>query len=298
MKRLKQRSGFSLVECVVAMAVLAIMSLLLTMILSAAINTKNKNAAIEKDIDSQVENIAKDNSTVREEHNSSIEFKQEGSVIDTIPKNSEHGIVANKLPFSGSEVSLGILDYDFSAYDNFKNGAETFHCSSCDKTFTEDELDEDGKCPLCHGEISGKAVDQKLYGAVDIRKNGAGKQPVTLTESVVSDAVAKTKTITLNVNFIVDSVYKSDGGESAGESALKIVLPAGLSALTTADITNSISVPIARNIVRIVPKTANVVEVNIKFTLTEKEYNDVYKNVSFYFTGAGEGSSVTAYMNG
>ncbi|MDE6579467.1 MAG: type II secretion system GspH family protein, partial [Ruminiclostridium sp.] len=47
MKKLRRKNGFTLVECVVAMAVLAIMSLLLTMILSVTLKTRNSNMQLE-----------------------------------------------------------------------------------------------------------------------------------------------------------------------------------------------------------------------------------------------------------
>lgn len=46
--KLKSKKGFTLVECVVAMAVLAIMSLLLMMILNVTVMTRNSNMKTER----------------------------------------------------------------------------------------------------------------------------------------------------------------------------------------------------------------------------------------------------------
>lgn len=59
MKKHRKNSGFTLVECVVAMAVLAVMALGLLMILSVTVRQRNANTQIERDVDSQVDKVVR-----------------------------------------------------------------------------------------------------------------------------------------------------------------------------------------------------------------------------------------------
>lgn len=61
-QRLKRQKGFTLVECIVAIFIFAIMAAIVSMILTLAIDAHGTNTAVEKDIDNQVENIVKDES--------------------------------------------------------------------------------------------------------------------------------------------------------------------------------------------------------------------------------------------
>lgn len=119
MKPLKSKKGFTLVECVVAMAVLAIMSLLLTMILSVTLAQRNSNIKSEKEIDKQVENIVGDKGTVEtKDISSDIKFFANGAELgDVIPGNTD-GAKAEKIEHQGDGVNFDSLDYDLTAIRN------------------------------------------------------------------------------------------------------------------------------------------------------------------------------------
>lgn len=268
MKVIKRKNGFTLVECVVAMALLAIMSLLLTMLLNVTLRQRNKNMEMERDLDKQVNDIVAD-SVTEQDMDQEIVFKQGAEEIEKIPGNGVDGIDANKIYNDGNDSELDALKYDFDGYTKFEDIAK-------------------GGVP---GGAPGdnEAKKYKLYGAACITKNADGKQPVTLYESVANNG-DETWTITLTASFEVDSV-------NFGEGALKIVLPSGLSNIGVSDVMNSKTLPISKNTVRIEPLSTGSVQANIKFTLTDKEYTETYKNCSYYFTGMGVSNSVIAYMN-
>lgn len=120
MKKIKRKKGFTLVECVVAMAVLAIMSLLLMMILTVTINSKNKSTAIEKDIDRQIDSIV-GGGAITTEYTSEIVFNCPDGFTELIPAaDNDNGIEANKRYDSTAEAALGAIQYDFSEYEKFK----------------------------------------------------------------------------------------------------------------------------------------------------------------------------------
>lgn len=112
MKRLKNKKGFTLVECVVAMAVLAIMSLLLMMILNLTIMTRNKNSELEKELDEAIGTLADPGAAVPEKEGIDKELNF-GEF--SIPGNGNPNVDANKESYGG-EAGLSKIDYDFGAY--------------------------------------------------------------------------------------------------------------------------------------------------------------------------------------
>lgn len=67
MKRFNKKSGFTLVECVVAMAILAVMTLFLAMMMQIIVNLRNYNTKMEKDIDEQANHIVNADGVVEQE---------------------------------------------------------------------------------------------------------------------------------------------------------------------------------------------------------------------------------------
>ena len=110
MKRLIHKKGFTLVECVVAMAVLAIMSIMLMTMLNIAVTARNKNTQYERDLDSAIENLADPDAAANKE--------PLGDKLDfgdfAVPGNNDAYVEANKNTYGDSD--LGKLDYDFSEY--------------------------------------------------------------------------------------------------------------------------------------------------------------------------------------
>lgn len=81
MKKLLKRKGFTLVECIVAIAIFALMSALVMQILALSIRQYRSNHHIEMDMDAQIQNIAMDNDLLeRETTDIAIEFIKDGGV--------------------------------------------------------------------------------------------------------------------------------------------------------------------------------------------------------------------------
>lgn len=102
MKKLRKNKGFTLVECVVAMAVLAIMTLGLLMILGVTVRQRNQNTQIERDVDRQVEQVIRQN---------------DGKYDDVDDIDLGGGITISgvqKIYFDedGSDLQIGALYYD------------------------------------------------------------------------------------------------------------------------------------------------------------------------------------------
>lgn len=168
MKKIKRKNGFTLVECVVAMAVLAIMSLLLMMILTVTINSKNKSTAIEKDIDRQIDSIV-GGGAITTEYTSEIVFNCPDGFTESIPAaDNDNGIEANKRYDSTAEAALGAIQYDFLEYKKFKE--------------IENGI---GSTPPVTGL-------EKIYGSE--------RNPVTITETVVDASGEKKVTWTVDYN--------------------------------------------------------------------------------------------------
>ncbi len=79
MKKLLKRKGFTLVECIVAIAIFALMSALVMQILALSIRQYRTNHHVEMDMDAQIQNIAMDNNLLeRETTDIAIEFIKDG----------------------------------------------------------------------------------------------------------------------------------------------------------------------------------------------------------------------------
>ena len=79
MKKLLKRKGFTLVECIVAIAIFALMSALVMQILALSIRQYRSNHHIEMDMDEQIKDIAEDNELIeRETTDIAIEFIKDG----------------------------------------------------------------------------------------------------------------------------------------------------------------------------------------------------------------------------
>lgn len=279
MKKLNRKKGFTLVECVVAMAVFAIMSLLLTMMLSISVQARNKNMSIEKDIDSQVKNIASDNKSSSDKYNSSIEFKQGGAVIDSIPKDGTGNLEAKKDTYKGEEVNLGTLEYNFNNYTGWGSGTtSTVFCSECKISYETSKLLENGKkCPLGHILVKEQNIEQeKVRGAVDTDK---------VHLNIVKEAP---ETYCMTVSFNAKSV--------GSEKALKITVPSSIERIIAPTVTGTIrAYVISKNSIRIEPKNAGDVLYKFSFTISDENYSKDFEYLSKFYTGVGQGNDIYLY---
>lgn len=257
MKKIKRKKGFTLVECVVAMAVLAIMSLLLMMILTVTINSKNKSTAIEKDIDRQIDSIV-GAGAVTTEYTSEIVFNcpdgAGGIYTESIPADNNDGIKAKKRYDSTAESALGAIQYDFSGYEKFqdiKNGI--------------------GSTPP----VTGLG---KIYGSEG--------NPVKITETVVDGSGEKKVTWTVDYNSA-----KPD----AKEISVKIILPTGWHDISFSGTSAGKMLMIDENTVRIESGDASV-NAAITFDISDDDYT-AYGSLDKYFNnGTGTGNTITVNL--
>lgn len=118
-KRKIRKKGFSLVECMVAMAIFAMMATIVMQILGIAITRNLRNHQTEKDIDAQIENVVDDNSlTDRETMTMAFKFMtQEGtektlSISDVQLKFSDTGFE------NGYQINTFNKDFGASGSDD------------------------------------------------------------------------------------------------------------------------------------------------------------------------------------
>ena len=99
MKKLFKRKGFTLVECIVAIAIFALMSALVMQILALSIRQYRRNHHVETDMDAQIHNIATDNGLLeRETTDIALEFIKDGGAGGTVGKIEVNDVTIMKNP--------------------------------------------------------------------------------------------------------------------------------------------------------------------------------------------------------
>lgn len=262
MYKIKSKKGFTLVECVVAMAVLAIMSLLLMMMLTVTINARNNNRNLENDIDRQVDLLAGVGADTAA-YTSQIAFEGPdgtGTFTEIIPAKGEidasdgqpYNIDAEKYYDSAADAALGVIKYDFSNYKKFveiKNGGGTTNPPP---------------------PVSGTG---KMYGSE--------KAQITISESVVDGSGEKT--VTWTVSYTPATIAK--------EMSVKVVLPAGWHDLSFSNTSASRMLLIEDNTVRIGSEDSSITA-SMTFTISDDSYT-AYGGLDKYFkNGTGTGNSI------
>ncbi|MBD5104555.1 MAG: prepilin-type N-terminal cleavage/methylation domain-containing protein [Ruminococcaceae bacterium] len=279
MKKFKSKKGFTLVECVVAMAVLAIMSLLLMMILNVTIKTRNNNMYMERELDQQVDQLVKAPATA-EAQTQKIEFVQDlggvTTVIDAIPGDGSDGMKAKKIYNDGYDAELDALDYDYDNYQKFKD--------------------------IAKGVVVGSpapAGSDLVYGAADVESGTSGY--ITITEiTPCADNGNGTKTVTMKVSTNVLSASKL--------LAIKVTLPSTASKITLVSETNAGNndsgiyspgtMAVSDNVVRIEPNGAGYVESTFTFVVESDDYDNNYVCAKNFYTGSGSGNSAQFQKDG
>lgn len=281
MRRFKSKKGFTLVECVVAMAVLAIMSLLLMMILNVTIKARNNNMTMEREIDQQIDQLVKATVTA-EAQTQQIEFVQDvgGGVtsgIEAIPGDGSQGMKAKKVYNEGYDAELDVLEYDYDNYQKFKD--------------------------IANGEVPGSpspAGSKMVYGSADVESGASGY--ITVSEiTPCTDNGNGTKTVTMKVSTSVSS--------ASNEASIKVTLPTSASKITLiSDINVGYyddgntykpgTMAVANNVVRIEPHTAGYVESTFSFIVESDDYDNNYVCAQNFFTGSGTGNSVQFKKDG
>ncbi len=290
MRSIKKKSGFTLVECIVAMAVLAIMSLLLTMILSITLKTRNSNITIEKKIDEQVDNLVAGTGASTEANDAAIEFfDKDGNSVGAIPANDSKGVSAKKKFYSDDDVEIGAFEYDFDKFEDF-------------------EKLESGEGGDSSKPVPGRG--SKVYGKADIDGN------VTITH------IGDYKNPTANADGTYHVEWKITFTTKSGEpqKAVKLVLPTGTMNLDyNRDFSKTHGARItvlADDLIRMQPAiqtevtdwsgthvnstetytVTNNTEVHLSFDMSKEDYEKYYKSPQFYYYG-GDGSSASVVLN-
>ena len=127
MKKLLKRKGFTLVECIVAIAIFALMSALVMQILALSIRQYRSNHHVETDMDAQIQNIATDNGLLeRETTDIAIEFVKDGGAGGTVGKIEVNDVAIMKNPdnATGSD-RLEINTFDAVIKPNTNNKDKT-----------------------------------------------------------------------------------------------------------------------------------------------------------------------------
>ena len=277
MKKLLNNKGFTLIECIVAMAVLAVMTLGLLMILNVTVRQRNANMKIENDVDSQVEKIVQeDGTTVDSLGGGDIDFG-DGVII-----NGGQMVYYDD---PNADVQIGALQYDVGSSPSTGNPSNPGNPGGPAK-------DPD--------ELLGQAYNYeyfKVYGAADV--NGQ----IHINES-------KTGTDTYAVTWAVN--FNTNSGSQ--ERSVKIVLPEGSYDIDCTNYTNCEIADMAYSTVRIQPgiltgnewsksftsKYENLASpltttVNITFKIDKDDY--YYDNLSNYITGSGNSNDVSVDIN-
>lgn len=268
MKKIKNKSGFTLVECIVAMAVLVIMSLLLMMILTASITARNNNRQLESDLDGQVNQLMADVGVTKEAFEQTIQFEVvipgEANYVETIPAAGtdavgvDHGIDADRIYALNNDAEVDILKYDFDDYKHFKDL-------------------ENGIIPGNPGNPSvGKAYGgAKINGNIEI--NQTAKTDIMEGSDVVGYSV------TLNISCNVTECSKTAG--------IKLVLPSGVYNVKKGSCTNVTTLAlVSSDTIRIQPalgtdenQAPGNISAEVKFDISKSDYENRFKSVGEFY---------------
>ncbi|MCM1299182.1 MAG: prepilin-type N-terminal cleavage/methylation domain-containing protein [[Eubacterium] siraeum] len=256
-KYLCGKQGFTLVECIVAMAVLVISSLLLAMIMSVTVMQRNKNMELEREMDQQVELLngggAGGETPVVNPVAGSITF-DDGSNGSVIPGNGSSGVVANQKYYDSENVRISNFNYNFTAYNTPKAGGST-------------------GTPGSSGDPSDATLE---YGSPMVSGGANIGTNITVTETALSGNKRR-----WTVSFKCNSELEED--------SFKIQLPAGAKIdLTSSSATGCFNEGridmLKDNVVRVCPGKGDIT-LNIVFE------QDSATNLSEHFGCGGEGSN-------
>lgn len=277
MKRLKGKKGFTLVECVVAMALLAIMSLLLTMLLNVAVRQKNSNVALDKEIDEQIGNIAADGGdTEIKTINKDIKlYANNAEIEDKIPGNNNDA-EAELIKHKGENVNLNTYKYDFDNYSKFKDIA--------DGKYAEDDSPSEGY------------EKSNCFGALDIKDGN-----VTITQISVGYKRKGESTIDASVQDGVEYEYcvlKWRMGfvpnEFSTEKSVKVRIPKigkiNSCSIVAGSVGDANAVALSDSLVRMEPGAKEKMETDVEFKVMPEDFDKI-ESVEKFYKGVGSGSS-------
>ncbi len=287
MKTIKGKKGFTLVECVVAMAVLAIMSLLLTMILSITLKTRNRSMELERDLDKQVEDLVEADGAKKDDYDDSIKFENGKGESFDIPGNSVDGVDAGKKYNDDSSNIIGKMEYDFEHY---------FEKMPKPAPIADDEDDKKNpEAPEYVGGFpgSGNLIRSTVNLNSDVTITEQSKTPIKINSGGEEKDGYE---ITWRIEFTTKGYTP--------EKAMRVILPIGAQSASVKADTSSYSYMTAKYMIRIQPKgwsasgmdETSLVSVypGVTFKITKEDFDTNYISLSRYFKNIdGTGNSCT-----
>lgn len=262
MRKLRKNSGFTLVECVVAMAVLAVMTLGLMMILSVTVKQRNLNTQKERDIDKQVEQVNVDDKDVKY------------TDIDDILISDDLKITGvQKAYVEGADSNLQIGKVSIPLTGKASKGGATGNTS-----YKELEGDD--------------PAEYKVYGALAVKNDtisiqyGATEDGNLATKGPFPDDDGEYYTVTWVIKFNSDPDKNPKNSEwdysVLPELAVKIVLPPEVKIMSLVKKSNCLyAQELSNNTIRIQPEKMGNEEwektvVYAKLRIPASKYQDYY----------------------
>lgn len=248
----KKNKGFTLVECVIAIAIFAIMMAIVSGILSISIRQYGHNDKLEKDVDGQIQNLA-DNSNVavNSAPDISMEFEKGDGLnagVSAPTINIDNVKIKNE---SGSESNFDRLEID-QIFANIK---------------PEPPADDEGKSPSM-------ADGQHVYGVKGLKSVEVSETLATSGDNTI---------VTLGVKIVDEDLVLNKTG-----TALKVVLPKETLAIKISNLHTNIKYVILTNgTIRFDKIDKSFTEkdfgVTIEFTIPTKDFETEYVNFGAYF---------------
>lgn len=269
MKKLYKK-GFTLVECVVAMALLAVMALMLSMLLTATVNLRNNNVKVEKAIDAQVDKIALDNES------------DPNRVSEALASNG----ATDSVDFGGGIKITGGQKVYFSDSPDVQVGKLVFDSVGGGSSLPGEEGDPGGD-----GEDDDPA-NKKVYGALPISGN------VSISQQSCNEN-GENYVMVWRVSF-TPSTFQDD-------FSVKVKFPDGSRLISAQNNGGSYKVHnLGRDTIRIEPTSDASVTVDVEFSIPKSKYRYIKnqetgeteeETVEHYFKGSGVGSSAQVSIN-
>ena len=264
MKKLRKNSGFTIVECVVAMAVLAVMALGLMMILNATVRQRNLNTQLERDVDSQVDKV------IRNTAGGTLVDVDDIKLSDSI---SITGVKKIYFDDAGSNLQIGALQIDGDAplppvanpKPGGNNGGSPLTAGNRYRVYGTARLKND-----CITLISQQGSTSVYEHVVETKKNEDGTE-------------VKEEYDIYAVTWRIDFTSYGDGTDTrltevVNMGAVKVVFPGKPIAYTPNSGNIAHVYYLGENTVRIEPSVLakdaeNHIQVDIEFLISEKDYS-------------------------
>lgn len=208
LRRLKNKNGFSLVECIIAMMLMVIMAAMVSMIIMNTVTLQKDNAETREDIDGQVNKLAggAEADAETKELSGGITFEKPDGTTFTVPfgddTNSSEALILNRKNIKDSELELGVLEADYTILDESIRNPSLIYGTAV-KNITITEAADTG---LITWTVSFTAEDEyeltiKLPIGSEAAQAGEGTVTGRTFEISGTDSTAATHTFELKFNL-------------------------------------------------------------------------------------------------